>query len=525
MALRTTQQHVSVLAPGGGSLRTTQQHVSVLAPGDGNLRTTQQHISVLAPGDGKLRVTNQYVEVIGRVSGSIRVTNQYIEILAQVNPQGSSDIGISHSVSILVEQTFKATSDIGISQELFISPYVVDVISNIDIDQELHQPIDVSPEVEHSIGVGQSVAHTIKYDINVCENTINLIQFADGNTFGRASDNTLNVTHSATGTKADIYRRDIITTIDFEQSVNLRGNFYVVEVWSNLLTGRFETQPVYDEDGNQTGWEQVWVQTGLSQEVSISGDYSDFDDGHHIGITDTVSYIHTPAGGTSKSAESNISLTHSVFDSLGVDSSIIITQIAVGLESTGADYGIIDVSHSVSYSIEGERASTHTIGITHGVGYYVVEDAFCDYRISIGESTEADLPSEPSEPSITEVDQISFTFPTGGGTTLYFNKPEWGNIHETYQRRIDRQSRGGKRIIYHDSSWREHEIIKITLISLTEAQTMNLLTFFNNSAGDKVKYIDHESREWEVIILNPDEQIVRDGVSCDNTVSIEMETI
>ena len=54
---------------------------------------------------------------------------------------------------------------------------------------------------------------------------------------------------------------------------------------------------------------------------------------------------------------------------------------------------------------------------------------------------------------------------------------------------------------------------------------MTLLTFFNNSAGDRVKYIDHESREWEVIILNPDEQIVRDGNVCDNTVSIEMETI
>ncbi len=525
MALRTTQQHVSVLAPGSGSLRTTQQHVSVLAPGDGNLRTTQQHISVLAPGDGNLRVTNQYVEVIGRVSGSIRVTNQYIEILAQVNPQGVSDIGISHGVTFLREQTFAVTSDIGISQGLFISPYVVSIVSDIGIEHSSYQPIILPPDVEHTIGIGQSVAYTVKYDIYAVESNINFIQFADTPGHGRSGSSSLSLSHSAIGIRETILRPHVISTIEFGQSVGRGGSFHT-EAFSNLEKGRLELRYTYDDDGNVTGLEEIWVQTGLVQEVSISGDYNDFDDGHHIGITDTVSYILTPAGGTSESVETTISWSHSVLDSLGVDSNIIITQIAIGLESTGADHSEIDVSHSVSYSISGERENTHTIGISHGVSYYVVEDAFCDYRINIGSTTETGLPSEPSQPTITEADQISFGFPAAApSTTLYFGKPEWGNIHEVYQRRIDRKSRGGKRIIYHDSTWRQHEIIKITLTGLTEAQTMNLLTFFNNSAGDRVKYIDHESREWEVVILNPDEQIVRDGNVCDNTVSIEMETI
>ncbi len=525
MALRTTQQHVSVLAPGSGSLRTTQQHVSVLAPGDGKLRTTQQHISVLAPGDGKLRFTNQYVEAIGSKTGKIRVTNQYIEILSQLNPQGVSDIGVSHAVTFLREQTFATTSDIGISQELFISPYEVSVISDIDMSQEPYQPGDVSPDVEHTIGIGQSVAYTIKYDIYAVESNIDFLHYADTLTHGREASSTLSLSHSVVGVRETRLRPHVITTIELGQSVG-RGGVFTTEAWTNLESGRFEGRLVYDENGNVTGLEEVWVQTGLSQEVSISGDYNNFDDGHHIGITDTVSYILTPVGGISKSIESTISWSHSVLDSLGVDSNIIITQIVVGLESTGADYSDIGVSHDVGYSISGERVSTHTIGITHGVSYYVVEDAFCDYRINIGSTTETGLPSEPSEPTIVEVDQISFGFPAAApSTTLYFNKPEWGNIHEVYQRRIDRQSRGGKRIIYRDSTWRQHEIIKITLTGLTEAQTMTLLTFFNNSAGDRVKYIDHESREWEVIILNPDEQIVRDGNVCDNTVSIEMETI
>ncbi len=525
MVLRATQQHVSVLAPGDGKLRATQQHVSVLAPGDGAVRATQQHVSVLAPGDGKLRVTNQYVEALKHGSGNLRITNQYIEILSQLNPQGSSSIGVSHGVAFLREQTFNVTSDIGISQDLFISPYLVSVISDIDLSQEPYQPVDVSPEITHTIGIGQSVAHTIKYDVYHVESNINFLQFADTTTYGRSVSSSLSLSQEVDPFRETIFRPHVITTIEFGQSVGRGGSFYTYST-SKLEKGRFEGRFTYDEDGNVTGLEEVWVQTGLAQEVSISGDYNDFDDGHHVGITDTVSYILTPAGGTSKSAETNISLTHSVIDSYGVDSNIIITQIAVGLESTGADSSEIGVSHTVGYSISGERVSTQTIGMTQGVSYYVVEDAFCDYRINIGSTTEVDLPSEPVEPTIVEVDQISIGFPAAAPTTtLYFNRPEWGNVHEIYQRRIDRQSRGGKRIIYRDNTWRQHEIIKITLIRLTETQTMNLLTFFNNSAGDRVKYIDHESREWEVIILNPDEQIVRDGSVCDNTVSIEMETI
>ena len=507
------------------ALRTTQQHVSVLAPGSGNLRTTQQHISVLAPGDGNLRITNQYVEAIGGKSGNLRVTNQYIEVLSQLNPQGASNIGISHAVAFTREQTFNVVSNIGISQGSFISPYVVSVTSDIGISHSSYQPIDVSSEIEHIIGIGQSVTYTIKYDIYTVESNINLSQYADTNSYGRSVSNTLSLTQTATGTTADIRYVSAESNIDF-LDYPYRSGTSRVDVQTNLTHFRLVTVYRYDGDGNIIGQEVVWVSSGLSQDVAITGDYNDFDDGHHIGITDTVSYILTPAGGISKSVESTIALSHSILDSLGIDSNIIITQIATGLESTGADHSKIDISHAVSYSISGTRVSTHTIGVTHGVSYYVVEDAFCDYRITIGSTTETGLPSEPSEPTIVEVSQISFGFPAAApSTTLYFDKPEWGNIHEIYQRRIDRKSRGGKKIIYHDSTWRQHEIIKITLISLTETQTMNLLTFFNNSAGDKVKYIDHESREWTIIILNPDEQIVRDGISCDNTVSIEMETI
>ncbi len=489
-----------------------------------SLRTTQQHVSVLSPGDGKLRVTNQYVEAIGSKSGSLRVTNQYIEILAQLNSQGTSNIGVSHALSFTREQTFNVISNIGISQDLFISPYIVNVISDIGISQEPYQPVDVSPEITHTIGISQSVFYTIKYDVYRVESNLNLYHFADTTTIGRDLSSNINLTQTVIGIIDTRRRPNVTTTINLTQEATRRGTFYS-EASTKLLKTRFEYQDVYDDNGNVIGVILVPIQTGLSQNIEIDDNpRHTFNDGSYIGIRDHVSYIIVPVGGTSKSATSTLSLSQTVYAGIGFDSTLSLTQSAIGLESKGIEGIDLSLSQTVGYSVSGTRSPDSDINISHGVGFFVVSDNFCDYKINIGSTNAAGLPLEPSEPTIIPVDQISLAFPVvSPTTTLYFNKPEWGNIHEIYQKRINRKSRGGKRIIFRDSSWRKHEIIKITLIGLTETETINLLTLLKDSAAQPIKYIDHESRTWTVVILNPDEQIVRDQVG--NTVSIEMETI
>ena len=388
------------------TLRTTQQHVDVLAEGAGNLRVTQQHISVLAPGDGNLRATRQYVEVL--------------------------------------------------------------------------------------------------YSWNI-----------------QAAENSLSLTDLSIGVRNTSPEVSLVTEIPLTQSATRRGAFYQ-DVTSWLDTGEIEETYVYDDDGNLI--DVIQTPIGLSQSVTISGTYNDKVPGSFIGIKDTVSYLKIPAIGTDKTASSTISWTDTVYDSLGASNTISITHTAIGLDSTGVDQSDIQVSHSVSYSMEGTRSPISTIDVEHAVSYFVVSDDFCDYEIFVGSTTSTGLPTEPVQPTIVPVNRISFAFPYDTPTTtLYFDRPEWGNIHEIFQRRLDRESRGGKRIIYRDSTWREHEIIKITFTTCTESEIVNLITFLTNSAGDRVKYTDYESREWEVIILNPDEQIVRDKSG--NTVSIEMETV
>ncbi len=406
MTLRTTQQHVSVLAPGDGDLRVTQQHVSVLAPGDGDLRVTQQHVSVLAPGDGNLRATRQYVEVL--------------------------------------------------------------------------------------------------YSWNI-----------------QSPENSLSLTATSVGIRNTSPEVSVVTEILLLDEVSRRGAFYQ-DVTSFLDTGEVEETYIYDDDGNLI--DVIQTPIGLHHSVTISGTYNDRVTGSFIGIKDTVSYLKIPAIGTDKTASSTISWTDTVYDSLGASNTISTTHTAIGLGYTGAEHGDIQVSQSVFYSMEGTRSPISTIDVEHAVSYFVVTDDFCDYEIFIGSTTSTGLPTEPVQPTIVPVNRISFAFPYDTPTTtLYFDRPEWGNIHEIFQRRLDRESRGGKRIIYRNSTWRKHEIIKITFTMCTESEAVNLITFLTNSAGDRVKYTDYESREWEVIILNPSEQIVRDKIA--NTVSIEMETV
>ena len=331
----------------------------------------------------------------------------------------------------------------------------------------------------------------------------------------------MSMTTSSTGVRNTSPEVSVITEIEIDQLVETRGPIYV-SVESFLDTGELVEEYVYDEDGNLIGVIQTPV--GLSQSVTISGTYNDKITGSFIGVKDTVSYLKIPAIGTDKTASSTISWTNTVYDSLGASNTISTTHTAIGLGSTGVDQSDIPLSQSVGFSIEGTREPISTIGVEHAVSYFVVTDDFCDYEILIGSTTSTGLPTEPVQPTIVPVDRISFGFPYDTPTTtLYFDRPEWGNIHEIFQRRLDRTSRGGKRIIYRDPTWREHDIIKITFTTCTESEIINLITFLTNSAGDRVKYTDYESREWEVIILNPDEQIVRDISG--NTVSIEMETV
>lgn len=508
-------------------LRATQQHISVLAEGDGKLRATQQHVSVLAPGSGKARVTRQYIEVLYSVPSIHAVTstigiNHDVTFGNNINKSETSTIGISHDIGLVKKQTMPGTNTLVLSQTVFISPHHEDISQSISLTDVAHVPSLEQKWISDLIDLGQVVSYTVKPDIYEVEQTIGVWDIADTTTHGRTCEHTLDLIQTATGEKSLEY------PIFVEQSIDIwdytyRGGTVRVDASTSLTHSILETVQMYDGNGNPTGLVTVVVEDGLRQSVDISGTYNDYDDGHHIPIRDTVSYLKIPFIGTDKSATTTLSLSQGNIDSLGVSNSLTIIDIASAWGATGADHSDLNITQVVDWSFQGQRDVVDTIGVTQGVSYYVVGD-ICGYEINIGSTTETGLPPEPTEPTIVPVDRISFAYPAAAPTTtLYFNAPEFGNLHEVYQRRIDRLTRGGKRIVYRDSSWREHEVFKITITCITEAETMNLLTFLKNSTGSPVKYTDYNSIAWTVIILNPDERIVRDKIG--NTIGLEMQTI
>lgn len=489
-------------------LRATQQHVSVLSEGDGKLRATQQHVSVLSEGVGKLRVTRQYIEILSALTDTKMPLNT---------------IGISQDLSVEKKQSVIVVSTVSLSQDTVISPVSVDVTNTLDLTSTAYNPGDIEKGFYQSIGTSQIVSYSVIPDIQAITQDIGISDIADTQIKGRSAVSTIGITHEATAYRPAEHYVDVVSDIDI-WGWAYRGGTTNVSVATSLTHSRLETVQLYDSNGNPTSLVTVVVEDGLRQSVDISGTYNDFNDGNHIGVTDTVSYLKIPFIGIDKSATSTLSLSHSTSDSLGVDSNLLLSQSVISVDATGADNSNLALTQEAGFSVDGLRLPESTIGLSYGVSYYIVSDSFCDYEINVGSTTETGLPALPVEPTIVKTDRISLAYPAvAPTTTLYFNAPEWGNLHEIYQRRIDRRSRGGTRIIYRDSDWRKHEIFKITLTNVTEAESDNLLSFFSNSIGEPILYTDYESQEWTVIVLNPEEQIVRDRFN--NTVAIEMETV
>lgn len=508
------------------SIRTTAQNVSVLSGGDGKLRTTSQNVNVLSGGDGKLRVTGQSINVLSGGDGDVRLSEQLIEVLSSYDSSNiirtpSSSLALSHEV-VYTPAYRRASNDLTLSHSTWVSPHFESVETNLSLSQEAlisqQEVIGVvsQPYLTHEVD------YTVKLDVNHVEHTIDWLQFADNQQKGRSVSNTLDLDHYASGTRGTVLEQNVITELVMSHWI-YRGGTFRYEPQTNLTHSELITVQTYDGNGDPLGYVTIVVEDGLRQSVDIAGTYNDFNDGNHIGIKDTVSYLKIPFIGTDASATSTISLSQDVSDSLGIDSNIILVSSATADRSTGADHSELDLSQSVVYSAPGQRAPEHTIGVTQSVSI-IVPRTDCTFDISVGSTTQTGLPTPPVPPTLTLTDRISLAFPAAAPTTtLFFNAPEFGNIEEIYHRRIDRHTRGGKRIVFRDDNWRDSHVFKITLTAITEAETVNLLAFIKNSAGDVVKFTDHESRSWDTIIINPEEPIIRDRVG--NTLAMQLETI
>jgi hypothetical protein len=150
---------------------------------------------------------------------------------------------------------------------------------------------------------------------------------------------------------------------------------------------------------------------------------------------------------------------------------------------------------------------THTLGLTQAVSVYKYNEP--DFT-----AIAADSGTQSFTPLIL----------TYGSSVLSLCIPDFGDKWEIEDVRINREVRGGERIIFRDPTWPQTEKLTFKLSNLSQFQVKAALGFIQDTLGLTITLTDHYGDTWEGIIINPDteaEQNVR--ANSDNCPAFSME--
>lgn len=112
-----------------------------------------------------------------------------------------------------------------------------------------------------------------------------------------------------------------------------------------------------------------------------------------------------------------------------------------------------------------------------------------------------------------QTDFVLYYPPTTPTTTITLTAPEFSNTDSLVQTRILREPRGqDKDLAKVDTIWPKNRIFRFEFNSLTQAERDSVLDFFEESLGKQIRIRDHENRQWDGFIIDPNERSIDDGV-------------
>jgi hypothetical protein len=171
-------------------------------------------------------------------------------------------------------------------------------------------------------------------------------------------------------------------------------------------------------------------------------------------------------------------------------------------------------------SVEGIwiRNVSQVLGIGHSLTWY--EDTPCgrkQYTPFQGETTVPDAPAQPAnvlqDPQGSISDRFALYQPALGSRTseVILRAPEMDNRDRNAYNRVNRETRGGKLVVFADPIWPKVRTLAVTMVGLTETQIDELQTFLQATVGQEIGITDWEGRLWSGVIVDPDEVATQDS--------------
>ncbi len=204
-------------------------------------------------------------------------------------------------------------------------------------------------------------------------------------------------------------------------------------------------------------------------------------------------------------------------------------------KTKGLEVSNMELEQVVLLNGDWTRVVTQTLGIGHALTYYVPNPCGTKaYTPYIGENTTSGSPTPPDASlpfasGLPEGERFQLLYPGLGEATdtVELRAPNLDNKERLSFTRINRETRGGRLIVFADPTWPKVNTLVLTFSGLSKAEVDSLQTFMVAHLGKEVGLIDWEGHQWVGVITSPTERAVQDGRGCAGrwTIGLEFEGV
>jgi hypothetical protein len=106
---------------------------------------------------------------------------------------------------------------------------------------------------------------------------------------------------------------------------------------------------------------------------------------------------------------------------------------------------------------------------------------------------------------------------------MIFKNPSLGNSFSLDTNTIVRKTMDGDTVVYKNSFWPNFEGFSVTFEALSLEEKDALKSFLLGSAGQVIRYKDHEGSNWVGIFTTPNPEFIETGSLCLYKVSLTFE--
>lgn len=192
---------------------------------------------------------------------------------------------------------------------------------------------------------------------------------------------------------------------------------------------------------------------------------------------------------------STLVFTQEAIASYGLDSEITFAQSVSGGVNRPIESEIAFVSTVSRGTSEWLRSVTGTMALTSASNAWNGDDKCARRNSAAGVSATAGTLTLRSK---------------NGQYSVVLRNPETDNIRRTAYDRVVRETRGGKLIVFRDTSWNTVQTLLFTIVAMKRTMITDLQTFFLNTLGQEITLVDWLGEEWSGVVTKPDETFTED---------------